>query len=96
MGGWGEDKRGIVCVFKAGSLFKWSHQMLLVGPSEMWTELFLKVQIYPFTPTDKGFSVTWHPHLLAWEEGGLKKLSRPCPRAAFNPCPLHGRNTQGR
>lgn len=42
----------IVCVFKAGSLFKWSHQMLLVGPSKMWAEL-LKVQTYPFIPTGK-------------------------------------------
>ena len=46
-----------VCVFKSGSLFKWSHQMWLAGPFERWAEL-LKVQLYSFAPTGTDFSIT--------------------------------------
>lgn len=47
----GKNKSVVVCIVKAGSLLKWSHQMSFVGPSETWAELFLKGSDLPICPT---------------------------------------------
>lgn len=92
----GQNQSVIVWFLKAGSLFEWSHQMLLVGPSEMWAELLLQVQIYSFASLGKDLIITQHQHLLAREDRVSRRaqvgniLGLPS-----TPTLLRSRNAQG-